>query len=185
MSIKERKFRERVSNFREDLYLYAYSLTKNHFDSDDLLQESFLRAIQNYHNFREDRNLKGWLRTIIYSVFVNNYRKKKRKYPQVNIDDVPELIESKSSVESFELDDNYLDTEVRKVLRDLPRQYKSVLLLHFIGGYEYKQIAEMLRIPLGTVMSRIFRARKWLKARLKDYGINLGYMKGEKNVGVK
>ena len=185
LSIKEQEFRERVSNFREDFYPYAYSLTKNHFDSEDLLQESLLRAIQNFHNFREDRNLKGWVRTVLYNTFINSYWEKARKYTQINIDDIPEVLDNRCLVESLELDDDYLDSEIRKVLRDLPWQFKSVLLLYSIAGYEYKEIAKMLKIPLGTVMSRIFRARKWLQVRLRDYGINLGYLKGEKNVSIK
>ena len=162
--------------YRDQLFKSALRMTRSVEDAEDLLQETYLKAYKYYARFSEGTNFKAWLFKIMKNTFINSYRKKKLQPPKVDFDDVHEgLEETLADKAHASLDDpeNWLmavemDHEVREALVSLPHDYKMVVLLADLEGFAYKEIAEMLDIPIGTVMSRLHRGRKALQKKLWD-----------------
>ncbi len=178
-------FREELLKQIDVMYNFSFSLTHNKNNAEDLVQEALLKALKNYKQFRKGTNLKAWLFTIIRNSYINWYRKQQRGPTEVDFNDVAPLVPAKEdfsehhnlTVESLkkidELEDN-LEDKVKNALEDLPEQFKQILLLAIIENLSYKEIAEILDIPVGTVMSRLFRARKQMYEKLKNYADELG-----------
>lgn len=147
---------------------FAMSLTANKEEAKDLTQEATLKALTNMDKYYDDTNFKGWIFTIMRNIFVNNYRRAVRSQTVVDQSENQYLINQQldSGFESPE--SRYSYKEMSKVLNGFSSEYKEPFLLHFLG-YKYEEIAEKLRLPLGTVKSRIFFTRKRLQEILKDY----------------
>ncbi len=149
---------------------FAYNLTKNSEDAKDLYQETAFRAMTNRDKFRPGTNLKAWLFTIMKNIFINNYRKKvKANTIMDNTDNLYYLNSGKNSTENA-ADSNILIRELTHMIDDLDDSTRVPFLMHY-QGYKYQEIADHLGLPLGTVKSRIFFARKDLKSQIaRQYG---------------
>ena len=166
------------------LYTAALRMTRNPADAEDLVQETYLKAYRGFGGFQEGTNLKAWLYKILTNTFINTYRAKKRRPNESDIEDVEELylyhrlggLEAVAAGRSAE--DQVLghvtDAEVKEALESLPEQLRIAVLLGDVEGFSYKEIAEILGIPIGTVMSRLHRGRKALQKRLYDFGHDRG-----------
>jgi RNA polymerase sigma-70 factor (ECF subfamily) len=172
-------FAEQAMPFMSALYSAALRMTRNPSDAEDLVQETYLRAYRGFEGFREGTNLKAWLYKILTNTFINTYRAKKRRPEQVELDDVEdfylfrrlgglEAVTAERTPEN-EVLDLIPDAEVKEALESLPEQFRMAVILADIEGFAYKEIAEILDVPIGTVMSRIHRGRKQLQRRLWDY----------------
>ena len=162
------EFNQAMLSFRQTLEYFALSLTKNHEDAQDLLQETFLKAIRNRHRFLEQTNLKAWLYTIMKNTFINNYRRKIRSNTIVDQSQELYLI---NSADKTGLQDPQADTnmkEMERAINALSEDIRKPFLMHF-KGFKYKEIADDMNLPIGTVKSRIFSARQKLMQDLKDF----------------
>ena len=155
------------------LYRAALRLTRNPSDAEDLVQEAYLRAYRGFHQFEPGTNLKAWLYRILTNSFINSYRKKQREPQTVPDEEVEDWYlynrlareAPDSSAEAVVLE-SMPDEDVRAALEALPEQYRAAVLLADVEGFSYKEIAEILEIPIGTVMSRLHRGRKALEKAL-------------------
>ncbi len=170
--------------YRDQLYKTALRLTRSSEDAEDLLQETYLKAYRHYSSFQPGTNLKAWLFKILKNTFINEYRRRKLVPPQVDFAELEETFETalagndngQARTPEDELMESSLDAEVRRTLAELPHNYKVVVLLADIEGYAYKEIAEILAIPVGTVMSRLYRGRRLLERALLSYGVRYNYL---------
>jgi RNA polymerase sigma-70 factor (ECF subfamily) len=162
------EFYDELLTYQNPLKYFALKLTADNEDAEDLLQETFLKALKYKDKFQEKTNLKAWLYTIMKNTFINNYRRKvKRKTIMDNTDDDYFVNSTKqSSPISPESEYNY--KEITKTVNELNDECRIPFKMHN-EGYKYKEIAEELEMPIGTVKSRIFLARKKLTEALKDY----------------
>ncbi|HSL19376.1 MAG TPA: sigma-70 family RNA polymerase sigma factor [Methylomirabilota bacterium] len=177
-------FTSGVLPYRDQLYKSALRMTRSVEDAEDLLQETYLKAYKYYERFAEGTNFKAWLFKIMKNTFINSYRKKKLQPPKVDFDEVHEGLEEtlleaastaqadpESSVMAIEM-----DHEVKQTLLQLPHDYKMVVLLADLEGFAYKEIADILEVPVGTVMSRLYRGRRMLERALLSYGKRYHYL---------
>jgi len=172
-ALRER-FERDVLPLLSSLYGAALRLTRNPADAEDLVQETYLRAYRGFAGFKEGTNLKAWLYRILTNSFINTYRKKQRE-PQIvdGPDDVDEWYlfdrlgarNVEASAESTVLD-QIPDAEVKAALESIPENFRLAVLLADVEGFSYKEIAEIMDVPIGTVMSRLHRGRKALERAL-------------------
>lgn len=170
--------------YRDQLYKSALRMTRSAEDAEDLIQETFLKAYKYYGRFAEGTNLKAWLFKIMKNTFINTYRKKKLQPTKVDFDDVYEGLEEtmmeNASMANANPEEGFLfdevDHEVRETLVSLPYDYKMVVLLADLEGFAYKEIAEILEVPVGTVMSRLYRGRRMLERALLSFGKRYHYL---------
>ena len=170
-------FETEALSFLDALYRTALRMTRSEADAEDLVQETYIRAFRFREQFTPGTNLKAWLFRILTNTFINSYRRKQAQPGFTELDDVDEfsLYRRMSDLKSASASPNpeteflngLVDTEVKDALADLPDKFRSVVLLD-VEGFSYKEIAEMLGIPIGTVMSRLHRGRKFLQKRLLD-----------------
>lgn len=161
-------FIKRLLGLQSNLFSFAYQLTTNKEEAEDLLQDTTLKALANEDKFAEGTNLKGWIFTIMRNIFINNYRQTVRK--ATIIDQTEDLFHLNISQESglSTPDGAYSVIEISKAINSFSDDYRIPFAMH-IAGYKYSEIAEKLNLPLGTVKSRIFFARQRLQVILKDY----------------
>src|ERR671939_535659 len=170
------------------LYSAALRMTRNAADAEDLVQETYLKAYRAFDSFQEGTNLKAWLYRILTNTFINSYRSRKRRPEQSDLDDVEDLylyrrlggLEAAAAGRSAEeeLLDIYTDEEVKRALEELPEQFRMAVMLADVEGFSYKEIADILDIPIGTVMSRLHRGRKGLQKRLWEFAVEHGLATG-------
>lgn len=153
---------------QDELLRYAYKLTMDRDEAYDLLQETSLKALDNQDKYTPDTNFKGWMYTIMRNIFINNYRKVVRD--QTFVDRTDNLYHlSLPQNAGFESTESAYDTkEIRRAVNALPREYRVPFAMH-VSGFKYREIADKLSLPLGTVKSRIFFTRQRLQAQLKDF----------------
>jgi len=164
------EFYNKLDDLSKPLNSFAYNLTKNSEDAEDLFQETAFRALTNKEKFRPGTNFKAWMFTIMKNIFINNYRKKLKRNTVIDSTDNLFYINSGSVQISNQADANMLMAELQKMIKDLEPSIMEPFMLHY-EGYKYQEIADELEIPLGTVKSRIFFARKELKEKiLAHYG---------------
>ncbi len=161
-------FTEKLIGLQNHLLHFAYTLTPNKDDVQDLLQETTLKALKNQDKYTENTNFKGWVFTIMKNTFINNYHKMVRN--QTIIDQTEELyllnLPQESGIETP--DSSYTVNEITKCINDFIDDYRIPFSMH-VSGFKYQEIAERMDLPIGTVKSRIFFARKKLQETLKDY----------------
>ena len=176
-------FESEALSFLDALYRTALRMTRSEAEAEDLVQETYIRAFRFRHQFTPGTNLKAWLFRILTNTFINQYRRKAARPETTELDDVEESIlyrhmrdvspGSASPDPEAELIDSTLSSEVKDALEALPEKFRTTLLLD-VEGFSYKEIAEMLDIPIGTVMSRLHRGRKFLQKRLYDVARDRG-----------
>lgn len=147
---------------------FAYNLTKNQEDAKDLYQETAFRAMTNREKFRPGTNFKAWTFTIMKNIFINNYRKKVKRNTIIDTTDNQFFLNSGNKTVDNDAGRNILMDELKKMIDDLDSSIKDPFILHYTG-FKYQEIADKLALPLGTVKSRIFFARKALKAKIKSH----------------
>ena len=170
--------------YMDQLYGAARRMTRNAADAEDLVQETYLRAYKRFDRFAEGTNLRAWLFRILTNLFINDYRRRKRRPVETDLGDLDTLYlyrrlggaESAGRARSAEdeLLRSLTSAEVRHAIETLPDSYRVAVLLADVEGFAYKEIAEMLDIPMGTVMSRLHRGRKRLRQTLQEYGRSRG-----------
>jgi RNA polymerase sigma-70 factor, ECF subfamily len=180
------RFERDVLPVLPSLYAAAMRLTRNPTDAEDLVQETYLRAFRGFAGFQEGTNLKAWLYRILTNSFINTYRKKQRE-PQIvaGPDDVDEWylfdrLGGRSVEESAETEvlDRMPDEDVKRALESLPENFRLAVLLADVEGFSYKEIAEIMDVPIGTVMSRLHRGRKALEKALWESAKERGLVDG-------
>lgn len=177
-------FAEQAMQHMSSLYSGALRMTRNPADAEDLVQETYLKAYRGFGGFQEGTNLKAWLYRILTNTFINNYRAKKRRPEESELDEVEDLYlyrrlggleaaEVGRSAED-ELLDHVTDSEVKDAIESLPEKFRVAVLLADVEGFSYKEIAQILDVPIGTVMSRLHRGRKGLQKALYTYAVERG-----------
>jgi len=176
-------FVEDTEPFMASLYSTAVRLTGNRADAEDLVQETYLRAYRSYATFQEGTNLRAWLFRILTNAHINRYRARQRRPEETELDDIDDLYlyrrlreESRygRSAED-QLLESFSEAEVVAAVEALPEAYRMAVLLADVEGFSYKEIAEMLEIPVGTVMSRLHRGRKALQKELYEFAATRGF----------
>jgi RNA polymerase sigma-70 factor (ECF subfamily) len=179
---KQNEFQNVVMPHKNDLYNYALAIARNSDDAQDLVQETYFKAYKNYHQFEGGTNSKAWMFMILKNTFINNYRKLKREPSKVDYDEIEDIYENIKSEQSkdnnLDLDfyNNLFDDDLSSALAKLPEKMKEVFLLCDLEGYSYEEISEIVDIPIGTVRSRLHRARKLLQDELFGYAKVNGYL---------
>lgn len=180
------EFAAAAMEFAPQLYSGALRMTRNPSDAEDLVQETYLRAYRGYGNFQKGTNLRAWLFRILTNTYINRYRARQRRPQETELGDVEDLylykkvrgINPASRSAEDTLFDLFTDDEVKSALEDLPETFRLPVLLADVEGFSYKEIAEMLDIPQGTVMSRLHRGRKAMQKALIDFATERGRLSG-------
>ena len=183
MSEKE-KFTADAMQYAPQLFSTALRMTRNRSDAEDLVQETYIKGWRSFQTFQEGTNLRAWLFRIMTNTYINKYNAQKRKGTEVELDDVEELFLYKrlGSIDQSQLSSSaedqmlnlFTDDEVKNALESLPEDFRIPVLLSDVDGFAYKEIAEMLEIPIGTVMSRLHRGRKAMQKMLYEYARDKG-----------
>jgi RNA polymerase sigma-70 factor, ECF subfamily len=179
-------FERDAMQYARQLYSAAMRMTRNPSDAEDLVQETFLKAYRAYHTFEAGTNLKAWLYRILTNTYINKYRKESRRPSEVDLGSVEDLylyrrIGSEESAEaSRTTEDRVLDglveSDIKAAVESLPENFRLPVLLADLEGFSYKEIADILEIPIGTVMSRLHRGRKAMQKALWDYAEKRGLL---------
>jgi RNA polymerase sigma-70 factor (ECF subfamily) len=159
------KFVDQILELDPSLKAFAYHLTKDKEDANDLIQETHYRAISNEDKFAKGTNIKAWLFTIMKNIFINNYRKKSRRKTVFDNTEDQYLLKSAPAMVGNKAESNLMMDDLQRAINNLDMQYRKPFMMHYLG-YKYQEIAEEMELPLGTVKSRIFFARKLLKEEL-------------------
>ncbi|MBI1938398.1 MAG: sigma-70 family RNA polymerase sigma factor [Ignavibacteriales bacterium] len=175
------EFEKEALPHMNSLYNYALRMTGSEDDADDLVQETYLKAFRFFDKFEKGTNCKAWLFRILKNSYINDYRKHVKEPDKIDYEDIQNFYETIKSdeVESkhYEQDafSNLLDDDISKALTELPEDFRTVIILSDIEGFTYDEIADFVDIPVGTVRSRLHRARKMLYALLFDYAKDKGF----------
>ena len=177
-------FAEQAMPYMDSLYGAALRMTRNQSDAEDLVQETFLKAYRGFGGITEGTNLKAWLYRILTNTYINIYRAKKRKPDETDLAEVEDLylyrrlggLEGATAGRSAEdeLLELFTEAEVKDAVEALPENFRLAVLLADVEGFAYKEIAEILDIPIGTVMSRLHRGRKALQRELYGFAVARG-----------
>ena len=168
--------------FMDQLYAAALRYTKNPEDARDLVQDTYLKAFNSFHQFEEGTNLRAWLYRVLTTTFINTYRKDQRR-PQLASGELEDwqLAQAQSHTsdlgKSAEVEalENLPDSDIKRALQEIPEEFRIAVYLADVEGFSYKEIANIVDVPAGTVMSRLHRGRKLLRGKLADYAKELGY----------
>jgi len=183
-------FAEEAMQYAPQLYSAALRMTRNRADAEDLVQETYLKGYRSFHTFTEGTNLRAWLFRILTNTYINTYRAKQRRPDESDLGEIEELYLYKnlSTVQDAAIgrsaEESLMtmlpDDEVKQALEALPDNFRLPVILADVDGFAYKEIAEMLEIPIGTVMSRLHRGRKAMQKMLHDYALKRGLVTAEK-----
>lgn len=187
---KQKKFEELAFVHTDSLFNTAVRLTKNVMDAEDLVQDTHVRAYRFFHKFKQDTNFKAWIFKILTNTFINHYRKKISQPRRVELEKIAYTLtedsidKTISTIETFKHDDydTLFDDEITAALKLLPDDFRIVVLLSDIESFSYKEIAQIVGCPIGTVMSRLSRGRKRLQLHLREYASKGGYLTDVANI---
>ncbi len=177
-------FERDALQYAKQLYSAAMRMTRNPADAEDLVQETFLKAYRAYDTFEAGTNLKAWLYRILTNTYINRYRKESRRPTEVDLGTVEDFYLYRRGGSGAAADaarptedrghDGLVGSDIKKAVEDLPENFRLPVLLADLEGFSYKEIAEILDIPIGTVMSRLHRGRKAMQKSLWEFAVNRG-----------
>jgi RNA polymerase sigma-70 factor (ECF subfamily) len=169
------------------LYRTALRMTRSSSDAEDLVQETYLRAFRSLHQFTEGTNLRAWLFRIMTNTYINDYRKRQRRPTSTSLDDIEDfylydhlvdsVVQPQSDNPEAEVLERLTTANITDAIDELPEEFRQVVTLADVEGFSYREIADILQIPVGTVMSRLFRARRRLRKMLYDVAAESGYIR--------
>lgn len=181
---KRREFEREALPHMDALLRTALRMTKNEGDAEDLVQEALVKAYRFWDKFEPGSNCRAWLFKIMTNIFINDYRSKSRSPMSVNVDDIDENFlygqlanAPRKDTPEERLFARIFDDDVKKAIETLPDDFRLVVVLSFLEGFSYQEIAEIADLQLGTVKSRLHRGRKLLQKELYEYAIRNGYIK--------
>jgi len=193
-SLAERtaRFEKDALVFTSQLYSAALRYTKNAHNAQDLVQDTYAKAFTSFHQFEPGTNLKAWLYRILTTTFINNYRKDQRR-PLISGSELEDwqIADASSHTSNLgksaeeEVLENIADKDVKDALAAMPEEFRMAVYLSDVEGFSYKEIAEIMEVPTGTVMSRLHRGRKLLRESLAAYAKERGFSTDKKNGGAK
>jgi RNA polymerase sigma-70 factor, ECF subfamily len=187
LQVRYRDFEKEALPHLDAVFNFALRMTGDEDDADDLVQETFMKAFRFFDKFEKGTNCKAWLFRILKNSFINDYRKATKEPNKIDYDDVQNFYEN---IKANEVDTqhsvqdvftNHLDDEISKAITDLPEDFRTVIILSDIEGFTYEEIADFVDVPVGTVRSRLHRARKMLYVQLFDYAKDKGFVKKKKS----
>ncbi len=181
---KRKEFEAQALPHMDALYRTALRMTKNEKDAEDLVQEAFVKAYRFWDKFDSGSNCRAWLFKIMTNIFINDYRSKSRSPMAINMDDIDDnflygqlAVGSKESNPEKDFFNKIFDDDVKKAIETLPDDFRLVVILSFLEGFSYQEIADITDLQLGTVKSRLHRGRKLLQKELFEYAVRNGYVK--------
>ena len=182
---RKKRFERDALQYMNQLYAAAMRYTKNPEDAQDLVQDTYAKAYTSFHQFEPGTNLKAWLYRVLTTTFINTYRKDQRR-PQTSDSELEDWqiaeASSHTSDQGKSSEDVVLeslpDSDIKNALAEIPEEFRMAVYLADVEGFSYKEIAEIVGVPAGTVMSRLHRGRKQLREKLTDYARERGYVKG-------